>query len=164
MLTLLRVIFGFIVACLVAGVVIVAFVVTPGDVASLPPDAQSERLASAGVLALLAATHSAIFAFPFAIVTIGVSELWRIRSWLYHALAGTAIALAGLAAEVAQEVPGQPSILSNYAIAAYITTGVLAGLAYWLLAGRGAGGRRADTTEPPAAATPSEPNAAAEAT
>lgn len=165
MLTLLRVIFGFVVACLVAGVVTVAFVVTPADVASLAPDAQAERLASAGVLALLAATHSAIFAFPFAIITITVSEIWRIRSWVYHAVAGTLIAFAGLAAEVAQEVPGQPSILNNYAAAAFLAIGVLSGSAYWLVAGRGAGGRRKDAAEPPASdPAPSEPDAVAEPT
>jgi hypothetical protein len=163
MLTLLRVIFGFIVACLVAGAVTVAFVVTPADVASLPPDAQTERLANAGVLALLAATHSAIFAFPFAIITITISELWRIRSWLYHALAATVIALAGLAAEVAQEVPGQPSILNTYAVGAFLAIGVLSGLAYWLVAGRGAGGKHVDASKPPAEA-PSQPDTVAEAT
>ena len=35
MITLLRVLFGFIIACFVAGVVTVAFVVTPADIAAL---------------------------------------------------------------------------------------------------------------------------------
>ena len=74
MITLLRILFGFIVACLIAGVVTVAFVVTPADIANLPPEAQPERLGNAGILALFA-THSAIFAFPFAIIAIGIAEL-----------------------------------------------------------------------------------------
>ena len=84
MITLLRVLFGFIVACLVAGLVTVAFVVTPADIANLPPEAQPERLGNAGILALLAATHSAIFALPFAIIAIGIAELSRVRTWIYY--------------------------------------------------------------------------------
>ena len=106
MITLLRVLFGFIVACLVAGLVTVAFVVTPADIASLPAEAQPERLGNAGILALLAATHSAIFAFPFAIIAIGMAELTHLRSWVYYVLVGVAIALGGFAAEYAAEVPG----------------------------------------------------------
>jgi hypothetical protein len=144
MITLLRVLFGFIVACLVAGLVTVAFVVTPADIAGLPAEAQPERLGNAGLLSLLAATHSAIFAFPFAIIAIGIAEISAIRTWIYYALIGAAIALGGLAAEYANEVAGQPSILNGYALAAYVTVGLAGGLAYWLLAGRRAGGKRAD--------------------
>ena len=99
MITLLRVLFGFIVACLVAGVVTVAFVVTPADIAALPAEAQTERLGNAGVLSLLVATHSAIFALPFALIAIVIAELSRVRSWIYYVLVGIAIALGGFAAE-----------------------------------------------------------------
>ena len=142
MITLLRVLFGFVVACLVAGLVTVAFVVTPADIAGLPADAQPERLGNAGVLSLLAATHSAIFAFPFAIIAIGIAEMSVIRSRLYYAFVGVGIALGGLAAEYANEVGGQPSILNGYALAAYVAVGLAGGLAYWLVAGRRAGGKR----------------------
>lgn len=168
MLTLLRVLFGFVVACLVAGVATVAFVVTPADVASLPSEAQPERLSNAGVLALLAATHSAIFAFPFALIAIGVGELWRVRSWLYYVLVAVAIALGGLAAVYLNEVPGQPSIFNDYALGAFLTVGIAAGLAYWLVAGRCAGGRRAkaESAPPPAGleTLPAEPETPAETT
>ncbi len=164
MITLLRVLFGFIVACLVAGVVTVAFVVTPADIAALPAEAQTERLGNAGVLSLLAATHSAIFALPFAIIAIGIAELSRVRSWIYYVLVGIAIALGGFAAEYADEVPGQPSIFNDYALGAFIAVGVLSGLAYWLVAGRRAGGKRGDVPPPPAAAPPAEPGPVAQAT
>jgi hypothetical protein len=161
MITLLRVLFGFVVACLVAGAVTVAFVVTPADIAGLPAEAQSERLANAGVLALLAATHSAIFAFPFAILANGVGEMWRIRSWLYYAVVGLLLGAGGFVAYYANEVVGQPSIFNSYALTSFLTTGTLAGLAYWLVAGRRAGGRRGDAPPPPAAAPPGpEPVAA----
>ena len=164
MITLLRVLFGFIAACLVAGLVTVAFVVTPADIASLPAEAQTERLGNAGVLSLLAATHSAIFAFPFAIIAIGVAELTHLRSWVYYVLVGVAIALGGLAAEYAAEVPGQPSIINGYALAAYLAVGVASGLAYWLIAGRRAGGRRADAPPPAVIAPPADPGPVAQAT
>lgn len=154
MLTLLRVLFGFIVACLIAGLATVAFVVTPADIANLPADAQPERLGNAGVLALLTATHSAIFAFPFALIAIGVGELWRVRSWIYYVLVAIAISLGGLAAVYLNEVPGQPSIFNEYALGAFITVGIAAGLAYWLVAGRCAGGRRSGTKPPEAPKAP----------
>jgi hypothetical protein len=164
MLTLLRVLFGFIIACLVAGAVTVAFVVTPADLANLPPEAQGERLGNAGILALLAATHSAIFAFPFALLAIGIGEMWRLRSWLYYVFVGVVIAVGGFAAEYLNEVPGQPSIYNNYALAAFLTVGVLSGFAYWLFAGRRAGGKRGDAAPPAAAAPPTAGEAAAEPT
>lgn len=162
MLTLPRVLFGFAVACLVAGAATVAFIVTPAELANLPAEAQPERLGNAGILALLAATHSAIFSFPFALIAVGVGELWRVRSWLYYALAGVVISLGGLAAIYVNEVPEQPSILNDYALIAFATVGVLAGLAYWLVAGRCAGGRRSTAAPPPPA--PAEDDTAAQPT
>jgi hypothetical protein len=164
MITLLRVLFGFIIACLVAGLVTVAFVVTPADIAALPAEAQPERLGNAGVLSLLAATHSAIFALPFALIAIGIAELWRVRSWIYYVLAGIAIALGGFAAEYLNEVPGHPSIFNNYALGAFIAVGVLSGLAYWLIAGRRAGGKRGDIAPPPTAASTADSKPVAQAT
>lgn len=147
---LLRVLFGFIVACLIAGVATVAFVITPADIVTLQPGLRLERLASAGILSLLAATHSAIFALPFALVAIAIGEWQRLRSWIYYALVGIAIALGGFAAQYLAEVGGQPSIVNDYAFRAFLTVGFFGGLAYWIAAGRRAGGRRADAvkTEP----------------
>ena len=96
---LLRILIGFAVACLVAGAVTAAFVITPSDVAALPDDLRPERLNNAGVLSLLAATHSAIFSFPFALLVIGFGEWRSIRSWLYYVIAGILIALGGFGAE-----------------------------------------------------------------
>ncbi len=111
------------------------------------------------MLSLLAATHSAIFAFPFAIIAIGIAEMSAIRTWLYYAFVGVAIALGGLAAEYANEVGGQPSILNGYALAAYVAVGLAGGLAYWLVAGRRAGGKRADAM-PTAVPPPADPEPA----
>jgi hypothetical protein len=141
---LLRVVFGFVVACLVAGAATVAFVITPADIVTLPAELRPDRLGSAGTLSLLAATHSAIFAAPFALLAIIVAE-WRcIRSWVYYAIVGILIALGGFGAEYLSEVGGQPSIVNTYAMRAYLAVGFLGGVAYWFAAGRRAGGRRGD--------------------
>jgi hypothetical protein len=144
MLRVIRVLFGFAVACLVAGAVTVAFIVTPADLAALAPEARADRLSHAGLLALFAATQSAIFSFAFALILIAIAEWYAVRSWIYYALCGVAIAVGGFAALHSQEAAGYPTILNDYALRAYLTVGLLGGLAYWLVAGRGAGGRRAD--------------------
>ncbi len=142
--TIIRILTGFAVACLVAGVATVAFVVTPADIAALPADMLLERLGNAGLLALLAATHSAIFAFPFALIGIGLGEWLCIRSWIYYSVVGILIAAGGFCAISYFEGAGQPTIVNNYAMRAFFAVGFFGGLAYWLVAGRGAGGRHGD--------------------
>jgi hypothetical protein len=141
---LLRIIFGFILASLVAGVATVAFVITPADIATLPAELRPDRLGNAGELSLLAATHSAIFALPFALIAIAIAEWQSIRTWIYYVVVGIAIALGGFGAEYLSEVGGQPSIVNDYAARAFLTVGFFGGLAYWLVAGRMAGPDRAD--------------------
>jgi hypothetical protein len=143
--TLFRVLFGFIIACLVAGAAVVAFVITPADIAALPPELRWERLGSAGMLSLLAATHAAMFAFPFALVAIAIAEGLGIRSWIYYVLVGIAIALSGFIAHYLVEVGGEPTIANDYAIRAFLTLGFFGGFVYWMVAGRRAGGRRVDS-------------------
>ena len=140
--TMFRVLFGFIIACLVAGAAVVAFVITPADIATLPADLRWERLGSAGMLSLLAATHVAIFAFPFALVAIGIGEGMNIRSWIYYVLVAIALALGGFGAHYLVEVVGEPTIVNDYAFRAFLTLGFFGGFAYWMAAGRRAGGRR----------------------
>jgi hypothetical protein len=141
---LLRILLGFVVACLVAGAVTAAFVITPSDVAALPDDLRPERLNNAGVLSLLAATHTALFAFPFAIPLVAFAEWRSVRSWLYYVIAGILIALGGFAAEYLVEAGIKPSIVNDYAARAFLTVGFAGGLAYWLIAGRLAGRRIED--------------------
>ena len=158
MITLLRVLFGFIVACLVAGVVTVAFVITPADIAALPAEAQPERLGNAGVLSLLAATHSAIFALPFALIVIVIAEWSRVRSWIYYVLVGIAIALGGFWRRV-PERGRRASRRSSTTMrcGAFLAVGILSGLAYWLVAGRRAGGKRGDDGRRTAGAAAARP-------
>jgi hypothetical protein len=136
---MIRILFGFILACLAVGASTVAFVITPAEIFAASGDAQSERLSTFGLLTLLAATHSAIFAAPFALIAVVIGEWQSIRSPIYYIAAGILISLAGFAAQYASETGAAASIANAYAFKAYLTSGFVGGLIYWLFAGRSAG-------------------------
>ena len=129
-----RVLIGFVLACLAAGTTIVLFVHTPPELVSQP--APGERLPEAGVWALAAATHFAKFAAPFALIAAVFAEWRNIGSWTYYVLIGIAVAVTGFLAQHASEAAGQASILHNYALSAFLATGFVGGFVYWLFAGR----------------------------
>lgn len=156
---LTRVFLGFIIACVVAGLATVLFVDTPAEIAGAPGAEVQSRAGQALELALLTATHSAIFSFVFVIIAAVIAEWLAIRSLPYYLIAGTGIALLGFFAQYQSEVSGQPTILNNYALKAFLTSGFFAGFAYWLIAGRFSG-RLPDEVEPeptPAPYTPPTP-------
>lgn len=159
--TLSRIFWGFLLACLTAGIVQVLFILTPGRIIALPAEIFPDRIGQALVLALLAATHAAIFSAAFVLIATILSEFMRIRSIGYYLAAGAIIAMAGFAAQYSSEVAGQPTILNNYAIKAFLTSGFFAGLVYWLAAGRKAGGRRAVDQARPVKPEHPEPGPAA---
>ena len=97
-------------------------------------------MSEAGLLALVAATHSAVFAAPFALIGAGFGEWQRIGGWLYYALVAIAIAGVGFLAQFWTEAGGEPTIVNSYAVTAFIVTGFVAGIVYWLFAGRFAAG------------------------
>jgi hypothetical protein len=132
---LFRVLFGFILACLAAGLTKMLFAFGPDQVLDGNPDKISKFID--GVL--FTATHSAVFAAPFAFIATAISEWQAIRNWAYHALGGLAISVAGFVAQMSSEPAGAPSIVNNYALTTFLTTGFVAGLTYWLFAGRTAG-------------------------
>lgn len=138
-ISMLRVIIGFVVACLAAGLAMVLFVYTPLELAM---EHAGDRVAEAGLLALMAATHTAVFAAPFALIAAVFAEWQRIGGWLYYAMVGVAIAAVGFAVQSWTEGggPGEGSILNSYAVTAFIVTGFIAGIVYWLVAGRAAAG------------------------
>jgi len=129
LVSLIRFVLGFVAAVLVAGAVQVAFVAG----ADLMAGASASRLESLGLLVLLAATQSAVFSAPFAILAAVVARAQAIRSVVYFAAIGVAIALAGFFAQYVGEA-GPQTILNRYALAAYVASGITAGLAYWYVA------------------------------
>ncbi len=130
----LRVLIGFAVACVVAGFVQVLFAVTPAELVV----AGDDRLGEAATWGLLSATQIAVFAAPFALLAAVISEWQGIRSFAYHAIVAMAISVAGFGLIHATESASEASIVNSYAMAAYLTSGFVGGLVYWLCAGRSA--------------------------
>lgn len=141
-----RIVFGYVLAMLAAGVVQVLFALPPAELANLSRDAALDRLSLLGVYSLAAATHSAIFALVFAVVAIALAEWQSVRNAAYYMMSGLAIALAGFLAQYASENATQPTIVNTYAMLAYCTTGLVAGLVYWAFAGGRAG--RSSSVDP----------------
>lgn len=129
LVALIRFFLGFVSAVLVAGAVQVLFVAGADLLAGL----SGTRLQSLGLLVLLAATQSAVFSAPFAVLAAAVAAWQPIRSGLFFAAVGTAIGLAGFFAQYAGEA-GPETILNRYALAAYVASGFAAGLVYWFVA------------------------------
>jgi hypothetical protein len=148
----IRVIFGFALASLAAGLTVVLFVYTPAEISDLP----SDRLTEVGFMALAAATHSAVFAAPFAVIGAVFGEWQRIGSWMYYVLVAVAIAAVGFLAQFWTEATGEATIVNSYAVTAFLLTGFVAGTVYWLFAGRFAGRRGAESDIlPPSRPAPS---------
>ena len=133
---MIRVVFGFVVGCLAAGLTIVLFVTTPVELANTPSNAFSDALSSNALLALAAATHSAVFAAPFALIGATIGEWRQLAHWTYYAVVGVIIAGLGFLAQYHSEGGAQASILNNYALVAFLTMGFVGGVIYWLMAGQ----------------------------
>ncbi|MEO1265178.1 MAG: hypothetical protein AAFV26_05710, partial [Pseudomonadota bacterium] len=88
------------------------------------------------------AAVNALFAAPFVLIFGTIAEIFAIRSFAYYAIGGVFVALAGFAVLLAGEPPDAATVANSYAVAAYLSAGFLGGIAYWLVAGRYAGGRR----------------------
>jgi drug/metabolite transporter (DMT)-like permease len=148
---ILRMIFGFALACLAAGLTLVLFIFTPPEL--IGP--QSERLSEAGLLSLAAATQIAMFSALLALIGAGFGEWQRIGSWMYYVLVAIVIASIGFLAQYWGEAQGAASIVNNYAATAFLLTGFVAGLVYWLFAGRFArGSDRVPEVVPPSTPKP----------
>lgn len=141
---LVRVIVGFILASLMAGLVFVLFALPPTELAS----DKGPGLAAFADWSLKSGTQAAIFAAPFALIAAAIGEWQRLRGPGFYILAGILIATAGFLAQHSSETSGQHTVLNGYAIKAFLTSGFFAGLLYWLIAGRVAG---EDDPEPAAA-------------
>lgn len=136
LVTLVRVLIGFVVACLAAGATQFLFAYPPSEILAATPTEQSEILSRW----LLASTQIGVFSAPFALVVAALAEWQGLKTWVYHGLAGVAIAVIGFVALFMGEESGGPTIVTNYAMAAFLASGLIGGLAFWLIAGRNAGG------------------------
>ncbi|MGE0765788.1 MAG: hypothetical protein AB7L90_04945 [Hyphomicrobiaceae bacterium] len=138
---LLSMALAFAVACFAAAVTMVLFAFTPSEIMGLPPDVRADRLGKAMELASYVAAQVALFSAPFAVVLIAMGEILGMRSLGYYALVGLMVAGLGFYAQRTTELIGQPTIANNYALSAFLVSGFVGGLLYWMIAGRSAGRR-----------------------
>jgi hypothetical protein len=129
-----RVLLGYLLACFAAGLTTVLFAWTPSDLAGMQGDMANDKLA----LAMPVATQIAIFSAPLAFLAIAFGEARRWRDWAYYAAAGMAIALFGYLAQYQSETLSQTWSIAanNYPLIAFLTSGFVGGLVYWLFSGR----------------------------
>ena len=129
---IVRIVLGFAAACLAAGFIQVLFAVTPAELVA----AGEARWSAAINWALLSSAHIAVFAAPFALISISASEWLGIRSFAYHTIIAMGIAVVGFGLILMTEAPSEASIVNSYAMAAYLTSSFVAGFLYWVLSGR----------------------------
>ena len=91
-----------------------------------------ELFGKLGLIGIAGVSAFAVLGGPLVLVAALVGEAFRIRSWVYYAFAGGLASAAGLV------TLGTEGFIHNQ-IAAMIASGLVAGLVYWLIAGRGAG-------------------------
>ena len=85
---------------------------------------------------LLSTLFISYYAFLPSALLITISEVQAIRSWLYFALSGGAVALSVVVLR-AMDRTAEGAVVPVDAVT--IAAGLAGGIAYWLIAGRGAG-------------------------
>lgn len=99
----------------------------------------------------LTALFVAYFAFFPSVAAMMLAELLGGRGWLLHALGGMAVAAIalGLFWLTAEHALYGPASLETTRFAAFVAgSGIVGGLAYWLVAGRSAGNWQTRTRSP----------------
>ena len=128
------VLFAFLMACLVAAIVLQVCILMPFWGTRAQPDF------GGGVFQLLVGFSFffiALLALLPAIAVIAVAEAFRLRSVLFYAAAGGLLAFALGHGLGFTSVP--PDLALAPLVEAFAASGIVAGLAYWLIAGRDAG-------------------------
>lgn len=129
----LVVIFAFLAACLAAAMVITLALVQ-ADWSALATDAGQQSLAVAvGFSAVLISVHAML---P-AMLVIAMAEGLQLRSVLFYAVGGGALAL--LAVFGSDSMPPAFDNVPGHGREIIVASGIVAGFVYWALAGRNAG-------------------------
>lgn len=136
LIRLVMITIGFIAAAMTAGVLIAFMtkVITPSEVGQLSDTGFDAGLI---ILAMALASIAGYVAFFPAMLIIIFSELSQRRSWLYYAICGgVTAALTPLIITLFKDSERQ----SDYeTFAMTVAAGMIAGIVYWLVAGRNAG-------------------------
>jgi hypothetical protein len=135
---ILVVIFGLIIAIIVAGITLAIGIVLP-EWAAMDSD-PIERVIFFFV-AFFATGLVVAFALLPAVLVIVVSEVARMRSFIYYGVGGALVALASYyGSDISVQLENTTDVTpvaNTLQLAA--AAGILGGLAYWLIAGRNAG-------------------------
>jgi hypothetical protein len=132
------IIFGLLVAILVAGMTLAIGIVAP-DWAGADSD-PLERVMFFVVSFFATGYVGAVAMLPAALV-IAVSEVLRMRSFIYYGAGGALVALASYyGADISVQLENTTDVTPvTNALQLAAAAGILGGLAYWLVAGRNAG-------------------------
>jgi hypothetical protein len=148
---LVAILFGFLAACLVAGMIVVGAMLFPefSDLASGPIDPGALNIVLGFGFIFISG-----FALLPAMIVVAITEAFYVRGALTYAVGG---ALVGLGCYLGL-VPFDPATLSFDGIVRrhleiMTGAGIVGGLVYWIIAGRNAGAWR----EPPRLMTPPPP-------
>lgn len=134
---LLRGLIGFIVACLVAGLVQAGFATAPEVLDPSRPELRELAEVALG-RTLVAAQLLALFAAPFVMVAAPILEWSKLRSVRAYMGLGLGIAVVGLVELYISEAADQPTIANWYAVTTLACSGLAGGFVYGLLAGKAA--------------------------
>ncbi|MGI9524893.1 MAG: hypothetical protein ACR2PG_24955 [Hyphomicrobiaceae bacterium] len=135
----LRILAGFAVAIVVASTVHVMFVIFPIGLNELI-GTDWTKFRTWLLWIVETSLFYGAFAFLPAAAFIIASEVISIRSLTYYLLAGLTIAVGGFA-YLARTSAAAPSFVVAFTVAAFLISGIAAGLAYWLISGQFAGVR-----------------------
>jgi len=121
----------------------------------LTPDEAAGAVTGSIVFSIpFVAIFVAYFAFVPSIVAILAAEILGRRDWLYYALAGGVVSVIMLVAFFGARPFAEASLESIRVALTIVGAGIVAGAAYWLVAGRMAGDWM-DRIDPPTSPGPS---------
>jgi hypothetical protein len=141
---------GFALASHAAAVTLVLFLLAPSDLESQRSHLHADQLSKAGQFALFVTLYVAQCAAVPALASAIFAEVRGVARWWFYALVGIATAAASfLVLYVSEKPPEGTSFLTGYVLAAFLTSGLVGGLAYWALSGRFCKPRPNSSSRPP---------------
>ena len=142
------VLFAFVLACVAAAAVMTFALLLPGwsELIDRYPDQRS-----IAVVVALSAVFFSLYAMLPAMVIIALAEGFRLRSILFYALAGAALALGSAYGWDLRLLRTPDDDLGGRGAEIMAAVGIVGGFVYWALAGRNAGAWRKPTAALPAA-------------
>jgi hypothetical protein len=137
------VLFSFLFACVAAALVVTVAVLLPGwnELIDRPPDQQG-----VAVMVALSAVFFSIYAMLPAMLLIALAEGFRLRSLLFYALAGGALALFSAYGWDLRLLRAPDDQFNARGVEIMAAVGIVGGFVYWALAGRNAGNWRKPRT------------------